>query len=419
MSEPGRPVTPHAGHNYFADGVCRPRSGGLGHIDRFFEDLDLLGIECAEHYPSATEHVAEMVAMIERLLERGYAYQTEGSVYFSIEKFEQYGKLSGIDLTQVRKGERVAEDEYGKENPRDFVLWKAAKEGEPSWKSPFGDGRPGWHMECSAMSRAYLGDTFDIHCGGVDNIFPHHENEIAQSVCANGVAFVRYWLHAEHLLVDGAKMSKSLGNQYTLGDLLDRGLNLRALRYLFLSVHYRKKLNFTFDALEAAAAALDRLDRMATRLAEAGESDQVVDGCCLRLACRSLEKEFCAALADDLNVSAALGALFTFSHQLNSRVDRGITARERTESHETLAKVDRVLGVLDPARWQAKTADVFTADQPGEGNDEKIELLVERRNVARANRDFAEADRIRGELNEMGVTLEDGPSGTRWRRGGS
>ncbi|HSL84675.1 MAG TPA: cysteine--tRNA ligase, partial [Thermoanaerobaculia bacterium] len=221
-------------------------------IEAFFRDLDTLHAERVEHYPRATEHVPEMIALVERLLERGYAYQADGSVFFRIASDDDYGRLSRIDPSQVRRGERVAADEYDKEDARDFVLWKASKPGEPSWDSPWGPGRPGWHVECSAMSMKYLGETFDIHTGGVDNIFPHHENEIAQSESATGDTFVRHWLHAEHLLVDGQKMSKSLGNQYTLGELVERGADPRALRYLFLSVHYRQKLNFTFDSLEAA-----------------------------------------------------------------------------------------------------------------------------------------------------------------------
>ncbi len=240
-------------------------------INSFFEDLDRLHIQRAEHYPRATEHIAEMLQLIQALVEKGYAYESDGSVFFRIGEDADYGKLSGFDLSQVRQGERVASDDYDKEDVRDFVLWKGAKEGEPAWDSPWGPGRPGWHLECSAMGMKYLGETFDIHCGGVDNIFPHHENEIAQSESATGKPFVHTWIHAEHLIVDGEKMSKSLGNFYTLQDLLDRGADLRALRYQLLSVHYRKKLNFTFDGLADAGAALKRLDEMRFRLQHAIE----------------------------------------------------------------------------------------------------------------------------------------------------
>ncbi|HUO86742.1 MAG TPA: cysteine--tRNA ligase, partial [Thermoanaerobaculia bacterium] len=241
-------------------------------IESFFADLDTLHVERAEQYPRATEHVAEMIELIERLIAAGVAYERDGSVFFRIAADDDYGKLSRIDLAEVRQGDRVASDEYGKEDVRDFVLWKAAKEGEPSWDSPWGPGRPGWHIECSAMSMKYLGETFDIHTGGVDNIFPHHENEIAQSESATGRPFARLWLHSEHLVVDGEKMSKSLGNQYTLADLLARGAEPRALRYLFVSVHYRQKLNFTFASLEAAANALARIDEMRFRVEHVGES---------------------------------------------------------------------------------------------------------------------------------------------------
>ena len=236
------------------------------YVDDFFEDLDRLHVRRAARYPRATEHVPEMIELIGRLIETGHAYVADGSVFFRIESDADYGRLSGVDLSAARRGERVADDEYGKDDVRDFVLWKAAKPGEPSWESPWGPGRPGWHIECSAMSMKYFGASFDIHCGGVDNIFPHHENEIAQSESATGAPFARYWLHAEHLIVDSQKMSKSLGNQYTLDDVLGRGADPRAVRYALLSVHYRQKLNFTFASVEQAAAALRRIDDLRFRL---------------------------------------------------------------------------------------------------------------------------------------------------------
>src|ERR1700730_1576554 len=247
-------------------------------IRSFFADLDALHMERVEHYPRATEHMREIQELISRLIERGYAYLSDGSVFFSIARDEDYGRLSGFDLAQVRRGERVASDEYGKEDVRDFVLWKAVKPGEPAWDSRWGPGRPGWHVECSAMSMKYLGETFDLHCGGVDLIFPHHENEIAQSESATGKPFVRTWLHSEHLIVDGQKMSKSLGNQFTLKDLLERGASTRALRYLFLSVHFRQKLNFTFESLEAAGGALGRIRQIRFRLAHSGRGRGVRHG---------------------------------------------------------------------------------------------------------------------------------------------
>jgi cysteinyl-tRNA synthetase len=381
--------------------------------DAFFRDLDYLHVERVERYPRATEHVPEMVALIETLVEKGHAYQSDGSVYFRIATDDDYGRLSSIDLSQVRRGERVASDEYGKDDARDFVLWKAAKEGEPTWDSPWGPGRPGWHIECSAMSMKYLGETFDIHCGGVDNIFPHHDNEIAQSESVTGRPFARYWLHAEHLLVDGQKMSKSLRNQYTLGELRERGLDPRAIRYLFLSVHYRQKLNFTFDSVDKATAALRRLDEMQFRVGaaeerELGPDDE--DRSVVEDAVERLRTDFTECLADDLNTSGALGALFTFVKDVNVAVENGeLVHGDRARVVIALADVDRVLGVLDASAWRGETAE--------EGLDDvEIERLIEERAAARRARDFAEADRIRDELTSQGVVLEDTAQGTRWKR---
>jgi cysteinyl-tRNA synthetase len=375
-------------------------------VESFFRDLDTLHVERAEHYPRATEHVGEMIGLVRRLVDRGYAYETDGSVFFRIAEDDDYGRLSRIDPSQVRRGERVATDEYDKEDVRDFGLWKAAKPGEPSWDSPWGPGRPGWHVECSSMSMRYLGETFDLHTGGVDNIFPHHENEIAQSESATGEPFVRCWLHAEHLIVEGEKMSKSLGNQFTLSDLLEKGVSPRALRYLFLSVHYRQKLNFTFDSLEAAGRALARVDEMRFRVESAEEHgdghSRVAD------AAAGLERDFADALADDLNVSKALAALFGFVKDVNKAVEDGLIEGDRERVFEALGRADRVLGVLDPAEW---------ADADGAGEDDaEIEELVRRRDEARSARDFAEADRLRDELAERGIVLEDTPRGTRWKR---
>jgi cysteinyl-tRNA synthetase len=376
-------------------------------VRSFLRDLDALHIERVESFPRATEHVPEMIELIASLMEKGYAYESEGSVFFSIAKDDDYGKLSGFDLEQARRGERVASDEYGKEDVRDFVLWKAIKPGEPSWDSPWGPGRPGWHVECSAMSMKFLGETFDVHCGGVDLIFPHHENEIAQSESATGKPFVRTWLHGEHLIVDGQKMSKSLGNQYTLPDLLARGCSPRALRYLFLSVHYRQKLNFTFESLEGAAGALRRVDEMRFRLQHAeerGEPDARVAEAAGRL-----RTDFAAALADDLNVAVALAALFAFVKEVNVAIEEGrIGAGDRGRVLDVLAEVDGVLGVLDPAEWpEGQVEDEDAAE---------IERLVQERNDARKRRDFAASDRLRDELAARGVVLEDTPQGTRWKK---
>ena len=237
-------------------------------IDAFFEDLDALGIERAEHYPRATAFIPQMVRLAQRLLEKGHVYESRGSLYFKISTFPQYGRLSHLDAAAGAGQARIDSDEYDKDNPRDFAVWKAPKDGEPFWQTDLGPGRPGWHMECSAMSMQLLGETFDIHTGGVDNIFPHHENEIAQSEAATGKPFVRYWMHAAHLIVDGEKMSKSRGNFFTLRDLAGRGYDMRVIRFMLLSVHYRKPLNFTFEGLSQARAALGRLDDLALRLDE-------------------------------------------------------------------------------------------------------------------------------------------------------
>ena len=378
------------------------------HVASFFEDLATLRVERVEHYPRATEHVAEMIAMIERLQAAGYAYRADDSVFFRIAADRDYGKLSGIDLDQVRRGQRVQSDEYGKEDARDFVLWKGAKEGEPEWPSPWGPGRPGWHIECSAMSQKYLGKTFDIHCGGVDNLFPHHENEIAQSESANCCPLARYWLHSEHLTVDGEKMSKSLGNCYTLGDLLDLGLSARSIRYLLASVHYRQQLDFTFDKLAEADRALKRVDDMRFRLAHGVEKES--DPAPLERAAGDFETAFAAALADDLNTAAALGAVFTFVHEVNGLIDQGLPPGGRTRVEASLARADEVLAVLDAAAWAEST-------EAGDGlSDAEIDALVAARSEARANRDFAAADRIRDQLSEAGVVVEDARDGSRWKR---
>ncbi len=377
-------------------------------IESFLRDLDSLHMERAEHFPRATDHIAEMIEMIARLIEKGYAYESEGSVWFSISRDPDYGRLSGFDLAQVRRGERVASDEYTKEDVRDFVLWKGVKPGEPAWDSPWGPGRPGWHIECSAMGMKYLGETFDLHCGGVDLIFPHHENEIAQSESATDRPFVHTWLHSEHLIVDGQKMSKSLGNQYTLKDLVERGYSLRAVRYLFLSVHYRQKINFTFESLDGGAGALRRIDEMRFRLGHAAEAGE--PSAALATAVERLRRDFAESVADDLNLAAGLAALFVFVKDVNLAVEEGrIGTGDRQRILDALADVDQVLGVLDPAEWPSAE----TASGPSE---EEIERRIQERLEARKNRDFAAADRIRDELAAQGVILEDTPQGTRWKR---
>ena len=354
-----------------------------------------------------------MIAMIEELIAREHAYEVDGSVYFQVSSKANYGALSGIDLCNVRRGSRVQDDEYAKDDIRDFVLWKACKPGEPSWDSPWGPGRPGWHIECSAMSRALLGESFDIHCGGVDNIFPHHENEIAQSEGATGKRFVRYWLHSEHLTVDGEKMSKSLGNQYTLDDLVDRGVSLRAVRYLFVSVHYRQRLNFTMESVEKAGAALRRLDEMCFQLGRADCIASAPEGRNLAESARAMVESFKTELGHDLNVSGALGVLFGLVREVNRALPEGLTEREHDAVRSALSTVDTVLGVLDADCWSERDG----GDPCDALSDDEIEERLARRQEARARRDFSEADRLRDELTSAGVIIEDGPSGTIWRRG--
>ena len=373
------------------------------YIEAFFRDIRRLNVQPAEMYPKATDHVPEMISLIEKLRERGHTYETEGSVYFKIATFPEYGRLSQIDLSQTRRGERVAEDEYEKEDVRDFALWKAARPGEPSWPSPFGAGRPGWHIECSAMSMKYLGPHFDIHSGAVDNIFPHHENEIAQSEAATGETFVEIWLHAEHLVVDGEKMSKSKGNFYTLDDVLARRDDAAAVRYLFLSVPYRRKLNFTWDALAGAAAAVDRIRSAEARIEEVAASGVEKQGS-FDAAGRGekLREEFNAAMDDDLNTSEALGALFPYLRDVNTAIDEGsLDSAGARATLEAIRSADRVLGVLPGA------PETLPAE---------IERQIEARNAARKRRDWAEADRIRAELTSKGIVLEDGSAGTRWKK---
>jgi len=372
------------------------------YIAAFLDDMRTLNLETPEIMPRATDHIPEMVALVKRLQERGYTYRSEGSIYFRIAAFPEYGKLSKIRPDQIKPGARVDVDEYEKADVRDFVLWKAPKEpDEPRWETELGPGRPGWHLECSAMSMKYLGETFDIHCGGVDLIFPHHENEIAQSEAATGKPFVRYWVHTEFLLVEGEKMAKSRGNFYTLRDLLERGFDPLAIRYALLSVPYRTPLNFTFEGVRAAEATLANLRDFLWRVREArgepGSNPTIAD------ALRRAAREFEEAMDQDLNTAQALGALHTLVGEVTRAVIHGaLREDDRQQILDWIRRVDQVLGVL--------------GEIEPESLDPELQALIEERARARARRDYARADEIRRLLYERGIILEDTRSGTLWRR---
>jgi cysteinyl-tRNA synthetase len=370
------------------------------YTEAFFEDIQKLYIAKADYYPRATDHIPDMVKMIKGLLDKGYAYEKDGSVYFNISKFSNYGRLSKIDLKGLRPGKRVESDEYEKESANDFALWKNKKEGEPFWETEVGQGRPGWHIECSAMSSKYLGQTFDIHCGGVDNIFPHHENEIAQSEAFFGKRFVNYWLHCRHLIVEGEKMSKSKGNFYTLRDLLGKNVDPHALRFLLLSTHYRKVLNFTFEALEQASSSLKRINdfryELKNRRFEEGENKKIS-----RLV-EDTNKKFRAGLGDDLNISLALRAIFEMIRKANILISRGkVYSKDREKLMSSILSFDEVLAVLPEEEEEALPSGLMKK--------------IEEREKARADKNYELADRIRKELLGQGVVLEDTKDGVRWK----
>ncbi len=374
-------------------------------ITAFHEALQALRIRPADAYPRATQYIPQMVLLVEQLNTRGHTYVADHSTYFRVASLEGYGKLSRIEVDRSSEFSRVETDEYEKESARDFVLWKSKKEGEPSWDTPLGEGRPGWHLECSAMSMELLGQSFNIHTGAVDLIFPHHENEIAQSEGATGKPFVRFWIHGEHLNIDQQKMSKSLGNIYTLAEIEDMEYQPLALRYALLSVPHRTKLNFSVQSLEDAKNALERIELFLLRLDELSHSAphdaKQSDGHADQLIGKFLI-DFETAMDDDLNTAAALGALFTLIRDANIAIDAGrITSSDAEGLKTALMRVDPVL-------------DLFPRRDDALG--QSIEKLLEARNAARRSRNFPESDRIRDELLSRGIVLEDTPTGTRWRR---
>ena len=370
----------------------------------FHDDRRYLRIEDAEHYPRATAFIPQMIALVERLLAKGVAYRADdGSVYFAIGKFPSYGRLSRLDTRELKTGARVAQDDYAKENAQDFALWKAATPDDEAvkaaWDAPFGRGRPGWHLECSAMAMELLGETLDLHTGAVDLIFPHHEDEIAQSEAATGKTFARCWCHGEFLLTEGAKMAKRVGNVSSVEDLRAQGVSPAALRYFFFTTHYRKQLNLSDDALAASAEAVRRVGAFAERLATAPGGTPG-----LGLAADHARAGFRAALFDDLNAPEALAALFTFIKRANAELDRnGSDAASLGAARSVFGEMDGVLDLVSGAA----TADAGLAA--------KVDRLLADRREARQARDFARADAIRAELTGMGIEIEDGPEGTRWR----
>lgn len=369
----------------------------------FFDDINALNIKPAEKYPAATEHIPEMVDMISMLIEKGFAYTSSDGVYFKVSAFRDYGRLANLEHDSLQAGAsgRLSSDEYSKENIADFALWKkwTPEDGDVKWPAPFGDGRPGWHIECSVMSMKYLGETIDLHAGGVDLVFPHHTNEIAQSEAATGKPFVNYWLHATHLIVDGEKMSKSKGNFYTLRDLLDKGYSARSIRYALLTTHYRKPLNFTFDLIKQADSSLKRIDEFIFALGQiknTGEMNKAVHGQLMMSA-----EKFESSLDDDLNISEAMAAVFDLISVFYEK-GGGSTVANAEEIFAFLGRIDSVLGFVSIAKKDSLT-------------DEENKL-IEERSSAKLSKDFKRADEIRGELLNRGIEIRDTKDGTVWKR---
>ncbi len=373
-------------------------------IVAFNEDMEALGNQTPDIQPKATEHIQEMIDIIQTLLDNGKAYESEGSIYYRITAFPEYGKLSKIKFEGNVAGgsKRIDTDKYDKEDARDFALWKLVGEDEtPGWDAPFGRGRPGWHIECSAMSMKYLGETFDIHAGGIDLQFPHHENEIAQSEGSTGKLFSKYWLHGEFLKIDNDTMSKSLGNAHTLRDIVGQGFSPLAIRYLLMSVPYRRQLNFTFDGLKGAETAVERLQQF-RRLVKEENTESGSDEKVKSLVEKSLQ-EFESSLDDDLNTSQALAAIHNLVREVNSILtERGLKSDDQKAILDAIETFDSVLGIFGKEQTEIL--------------DEEIEKLIEERQTARHNRDFIRSDEIRDELAEKGIILEDTKEGVRWKR---
>lgn len=375
--------------------------------EAFFEDIKTLRIKPATVNPSATEHINEMIDIIKLLEKNGHTYEADGSIYFKISTFPEYGELANLDKQELKEGAsgRVSSDEYDKENASDFVLWKAYTEedGDVYWDSPFGKGRPGWHIECSAMSCKYLGKHFDIHTGGVDNKFPHHENEIAQNEAAFNEKFVNYWLHCEHLIVDGEKMSKSKGNFYTLRDLLNKGLSAEAIRYSLMNSHYRKQLNFTIEGINQSQSAIDRVNDLIFRLKDVNKTD--ADDSAVMKELEESNKNFFESIYDDLNVSEALGVFFSFIKSINISFD-SINVSSRDAIIKFIERVNNIINCFN-----------MNGEKEIESSEEeKINKLIEERTLAKKEKNYKRADEIRDELNSMGIEIMDTPNGVRWKR---
>ncbi|HEY6307339.1 MAG TPA: cysteine--tRNA ligase [Candidatus Angelobacter sp.] len=396
--------------------------------EAFLEDMQTLSLERPERLVRATEHIQEMAEFIQKLEQKSLAYRAEdGSYYFRIAKFPEYGKLSKKDFGGMEVGARVDVDEYEKDDARDFALWKAPKPGEHFWESPLGPGHPGWHIECSVMSMKYLGPSFDLHAGGEDLIFPHHENEIAQSESLTGKTFARFWMHVRFLLVEGKKMSKSEGNFFTLRDLLLKGHKPSSIRYLLASVPYTKQLNFTFAGLEQAAQSVERLRTFKARMEMAklapGKNEKI------QLLAAETEREMRAGMEDDLNTARALGALFDMVREANTAADRGeVHEEDKAPLLAALQQFDKIFAVLKDddqeklvramewARSHGKLSEAEASLTANQISDDEVNRLIAERNAAKKGRDFARADAIRAQLTEAGIIVEDTKDGIRWKR---